>query len=136
MEYYEHMVSRILPFRRRLLQTPSVSNGKIDPFLNLKKLEEFNSPSFTNKVKEICAENDLLAKKGGSIVDELFQLDLLLILPGQELPMHLNVPYFWGADRSTLPQWLLVAMKNSHLFEDIFIPQVLFSQSFNIIYKL
>jgi hypothetical protein len=61
---------------------------------------------------------------------------LLLILPGQELPMHLNVPYFWGADRSTLPQWLLVAMKNSHLFEDIFIPQVLFSQSFNIIYKL
>lgn len=46
------------------------------------------------------------------------------MLPGQELPMHLNVPYFWGADRNQLPHWLLVLMKSSKLFEDIFIPQV------------
>ena len=57
-------------------------------------------------------------------MNEIFQLDILLILPGQELPMHLNVPYFWGADRNSLPHWLLVVMKNSGLFEDIFIPQV------------
>lgn len=58
------------------------------------------------------------------IVSEMFQLDSLLILPGQELPMHLNVPYFWQADRTHLPHWLLVLMKKSKLFNHIFIPQV------------
>jgi hypothetical protein len=34
------------------------------------------------------------------------------------------VPYFWGADRDQLPHWLLVLMKASRLFDDLFIPQV------------
>ena len=48
----------------------------------------------------------------------------VLLSLGQELPMHLNVPYFIGANRNTLPQWLLVAMKNSKLFDHLYVHQV------------
>jgi len=39
------------------------------------------------------------------------------ILPGQELAVHTDVPEFRGANRKGLPQWLLVAMHRSQLFE-------------------
>ena len=38
--------------------------------------------------------------------------------------MHLDAPYFWGATRFQFPQWLLVVMKFSGLFEEEFIDQV------------
>jgi len=40
-----------------------------------------------------------------------------VLLPGQELAVHTDVPEFRGASRKTLPQWLLVAMHHSQLFE-------------------
>jgi hypothetical protein len=39
-----------------------------------------------------------------------------LLLPGQELAVHTDVPEFRGANRTTVPQWLLVAMHHSGLF--------------------
>jgi hypothetical protein len=39
-----------------------------------------------------------------------------LLLPGQELAVHTDVPEFRGANRTKLPQWLLVAMHHSGLF--------------------
>lgn len=128
IEYYERAVSRIIPFRKRLLAInptqPSLPFDNVKS--NLKQLEEFQSPAFLDHVKSVCADNVYLGdqKNKNSIVSDMFQLDLLLILPGQELPMHLNVPYFWRADRTHLPQWLLVLMKKSNLFNDMFIPQV------------
>lgn len=124
IEYLDKMVARILPFRKRLIKQKA---NAYDSYVNLKKLKEFNTENFHKTANTICADNNarLFDKdKTRSIVNEIFQLDILLILPGQELPMHLNVPYFWGADRNSLPHWLLVVMKNSGLFEDIFIPQV------------
>ena len=41
-----------------------------------------------------------------------------VMLPGQELPVHTDIPEFLGADRSQLPMWLLVVMHHSGLFED------------------
>jgi hypothetical protein len=41
-----------------------------------------------------------------------------LMVPGQELAVHTDVPEFRGADRKVMPQWLLVAMRHSELFED------------------
>lgn len=35
-----------------------------------------------------------------------------------------QVPWFWGASRWTLPQWLLVVMANSRLWEDKQLPQI------------
>ena len=42
--------------------------------------------------------------------------------------MHLDAPYFWGASRVSVPQWLLVTMVFSGLFQDKFVDQVQVSQ--------
>jgi hypothetical protein len=39
-----------------------------------------------------------------------------LLLPGQELAVHTDVPEFRGANRTELPQWLMVVMHHSGLF--------------------
>lgn len=41
-----------------------------------------------------------------------------LMVPGQELAVHTDVPEFRGVNRKTVPQWLLVVMHHSELFED------------------
>jgi hypothetical protein len=40
-----------------------------------------------------------------------------LLIPGQELAVHTDVPEFRGANRLRYPQWLLVVMHHSGLFE-------------------
>ena len=41
-----------------------------------------------------------------------------LLLPGQELAVHTDVPEFRGANRKLFPQWLMVVMHHSGLFEN------------------
>ncbi len=45
-----------------------------------------------------------------------------LMVPGQELAVHTDVPEFRGANRKQVPQWLLVVMHHSGLFEDYRMP--------------
>ena len=45
-----------------------------------------------------------------------------LLVPGQELAIHTDVPEFRGVNRTRHPQWLLVAMRHSGLFESWRIP--------------
>ena len=40
-----------------------------------------------------------------------------ILLPGQELAVHTDVPEFRGANRKLFPQWLMVVMHHSGLFE-------------------
>src|SRR5262249_5964827 len=40
-----------------------------------------------------------------------------LLVPGQELAVHTDVPEFRGANRTKDPEWLLVVMHHSRLFE-------------------
>src|SRR5437879_3374583 len=40
-----------------------------------------------------------------------------ILLPGQELAVHTDVPEFRGANRKVVPQWLLVVMHHSRLFD-------------------
>jgi len=40
-----------------------------------------------------------------------------LLVPGQELAVHTDVPEFRGANRKLYPQWLMVVMHHSGLFE-------------------
>jgi hypothetical protein len=53
-----------------------------------------------------------------------FQFNLIVQVPGQTVPLHIDAPYFWGASRFEFPQWLLAAMVFSNLFADHFIHQV------------
>ena len=45
-----------------------------------------------------------------------------LMVPGQELAVHTDVPEFRGANRKVVPQWLLVVMHHSGLFEEYRMP--------------
>src|SRR5436309_6018942 len=45
-----------------------------------------------------------------------------LMVPGQELAVHTDVPEFRGANRKVVPQWLLVVMHHSGLFESYRMP--------------
>jgi hypothetical protein len=47
-----------------------------------------------------------------------------LLVPCQELAVHTDVPEFRGANRKILPQWLLVTMLHSGLFDEWRIPLV------------
>jgi len=40
-----------------------------------------------------------------------------ILLPGQELAVHTDVPEFRGANRRRFPQWLMVVMHHSRLFD-------------------
>ena len=41
-----------------------------------------------------------------------------ILIPGQELATHTDVPEFRGANRKVVPQWLLVVMHHAGLFDD------------------
>ena len=41
-----------------------------------------------------------------------------LMVPGQQLAVHTDVPEFRGANRKLVPQWLLVVMHHSGLFDE------------------
>ena len=45
-----------------------------------------------------------------------------LMVPGQELAVHTDVPEFRGANRKLVPQWLLVVMLHSGCFDDYRMP--------------
>ena len=45
-----------------------------------------------------------------------------ILVPGQELAIHTDVPEFRGANRKLVPQWLLVCMLHSGLFDAWRIP--------------
>jgi len=45
-----------------------------------------------------------------------------LMVPGQELAVHTDVPEFRGVSRKTVPQWLLVVMHHSGLFDEWRLP--------------
>jgi hypothetical protein len=104
-ERYESMVPRLLSFIGYMfdkLDTPAIQNL-------------FNDPKYIAKASEGC--------RGRSVFDPI-QLNLILMLPGQELPMHWDVPWLWGATRFDLPQWLLVVMEQSGLWQGRSIPQI------------
>ena len=104
-ERYEMAASRMIPFL-------TYHFDKFDtPDMRLL----FQSDRYLSKARDVCRD--------APVMDE-FQLNLILMLPGQELPMHFDAPYFWGASRFQLPQWLLVVMDQSGLFADRAIKQI------------
>lgn len=78
--------------------------------------ELFASDGFQDAAKQICpADKQYL---------DPFQFNFIIQVPGQTVALHIDAPYFWGANRRDIPQWLLAAMVYSGLFKERFIDQV------------
>mmetsp|Transcript_14435 Transcript_14435/g.25227 ORF Transcript_14435/g.25227 Transcript_14435/m.25227 type:complete len:352 (-) Transcript_14435:165-1220(-) len=105
-ESYESLVSRVQSFGRY--------NFDMEKHQVVSSL--FRSESFQEYAKAVCPEERRHL--------DPFQYNFILQVPGQTVALHLDAPYYSRADRWTFPQWLLVAMTFSGLFEDEFIHQV------------
>lgn len=53
-----------------------------------------------------------------------FQFNIIIQVPGQTVAHHIDAPYFFGASRKDLPQYLLAVMVFSGLWQQEFIDQV------------
>ena len=78
--------------------------------------ELFGTAEFINSAKAICPAD-------AQVLDP-FQFSFILQIPGQTVATHVDAPYFWGANRCNVPQWLLASMLFSNLFHKLFINQV------------
>ena len=82
----------------------------------------FKKPEYQKAMATLCQSQE----KSGQDESYFFrplQVNIVVIPPGQDLPMHYDNGWFWGANRFTMPDYLTVAMTQSHLFDDIMIPQ-------------
>lgn len=86
----------------------------------------FNSQAYLDGTAHVC---------GGKTVLDPVQLGMIILLPGQsvcgrfhrqftalirsinQVPLHLDVPNFFGSTRFNTPQYILIAMEFSGLFE-------------------
>ena len=41
-------------------------------------------------------------------ISRIYSVYAIVMLPGQTVPLHLDVPEFYGIERSACPNWLLV----------------------------
>jgi hypothetical protein len=106
-ELYERAVSRLQSFQMFKV------DGDLQQLETLDAL--FKSEKYVEKAKEVCAGYDII---------DPFQLGIIINLPGQEVPIHFDAPWFTEYTRTDVPQWLLVAMSESRLFEDQKLHQV------------
>ncbi|MCO4747173.1 MAG: hypothetical protein KC912_20415 [Proteobacteria bacterium] len=67
-----------------------------------------NSPKFSAAAAELTGKP--------LVVPSMLYANLLL--PGQELAMHTDTPEYRGIDKWNMPEWFLVVMMHSGLFED------------------
>lgn len=78
----------------------------------------FKKPEYLKAMNTLCASegsNDFYFRP--------LQVNVVVVTPGQDLPLHYDNGWFWGANRFTMPDYLTVAMSNSRMFEDIKIRQ-------------
>jgi hypothetical protein len=95
---FEALVSRTNYFRATYAYEKPETPG-IEPFL---EYEGFVEAARALHGRPLIAPNIVYAN---------------LLLPGQELAVHTDVPEFRGANRKRYPQWLMVVMHHSGLFE-------------------
>uniref|UniRef100_A0AC35F934 Uncharacterized protein n=1 Tax=Panagrolaimus sp. PS1159 TaxID=55785 RepID=A0AC35F934_9BILA len=105
-ERYETLASRMQSFGRYIFE--------LDKYPVMKEI--FTSQKFLKDAKEVCPKNK-------QILDP-FQYHLIIQVPGQVVPVHLDAPLFTDASRFQYPVWLLVAMTGSGLYKEKFVDQI------------
>ena len=98
-EDFETLASRTNYFRETYAYGEEVKAPGIEPFLYYE--------GFVAAAREI---------HGRPLIEPAIVYANILV-PGQELAVHTDVPEFRGANRKVHPQWLLVAMHHSGLFD-------------------
>ncbi len=96
--------SRTNYFRETYAYGDDIQASGIEPFMN--------HPALAETARKISGVE--------RIVPAIIYANLLV--PGQELAVHTDVPEFRGANRKMTPQWLLVTMLHSGLFGEWRIP--------------
>eukprot|EP00730_Choanoeca_flexa_P014025 TRINITY_DN5977_c0_g1_i2.p1 TRINITY_DN5977_c0_g1~~TRINITY_DN5977_c0_g1_i2.p1 ORF type:complete len:466 (+),score=85.21 TRINITY_DN5977_c0_g1_i2:33-1400(+) len=110
-EGYNKLVSRLLSFSKFFIAKDEAKARKEIPgYATL-----FDSSDYQDAVAHICP---------GKPVLDPFQLGVIVQVPGQQVPMHFDAPWFVGADRLNLPVWLLVVMHRSGLFREETVAQI------------
>jgi hypothetical protein len=108
-ERFEAMIGRLLAFHK----IQHAAHQELEQTLAIESL--FQSEKYISAAARVCPGRPLLDR---------IQLGIIVLVPGQEVAMHYDVPWFEGATRYDFPQWLLVVMERSQLFEDKLWPQV------------
>eukprot|EP00056_Hartaetosiga_gracilis_P004595 m.76446 g.76446 ORF g.76446 m.76446 type:complete len:450 (-) comp11881_c0_seq1:53-1402(-) len=112
-ELYPTLVSRIMSFSKFIISRDQSEAALYEGIPFIKKL--FGNEQYKQGISRICPNRELL---------QPFQLGVIVQVPGQTVAMHYDAPWFWGADRTTVPIWLLVVMHASGLFEKETVPQI------------
>ena len=99
VEDFEVLAARTNYFRETYAYGDEVKAPGVEPFLH--------HEGFVEAAREI---------HGRPIVEPAIVYANILV-PGQELAVHTDVPEFRGANRKVHPQWLLVVMHHSRLFD-------------------
>jgi hypothetical protein len=105
-EKYETLVSRLQSFMYTIF----------DPSKHAATRDLFGDPKFLSAATSVCPP--------GKRVLDPFQTNLIVQAPGQTVAAHVDAPYYWGANRFHIPQWLLAVMTFSGIFQERFIDQV------------
>jgi hypothetical protein len=109
-ENFHDLIDRVSSFGRYTFPSD------IEKYPSVKRL--FTSEAFQTAAKSICPNFD------NNTVLDTFQFNYIMQVPGQTVSLHMDSPYFWGASRYQFPQWMLVAMVFSGLFQKQFIDQI------------
>ena len=95
--------------------------GSKDFIMSDEKLgEQMKEALFVSALKVFGEEKNEEALKHS----RMFSMYANLVLPGQRVNLHLDVPEFHGLDRSKCPSWLLVAAQCSGLFSSYAVKNV------------
>ncbi len=123
-EFFEKMTNRLFSFRHKFL-------GSIDQ----NELKKIYGEKFLNRAKEICLKYKRKPFSPETLLTEIVQFDVIVILPGQELSMHLGnflfVFYF------VLGMFIFIkanfcAFKIFHIFGEQVINKYIFFKSMNV----
>ena len=118
-ERFDSLALRTLSFSKFFISNPLSAEKQAKTTaseLDLPELKTlFESSAYRSSALSVC--------HGLSVLDP-FQLGVIIQLPGQQLGVHRDAPWFFGANRFHYPQWLLLVMRGSGLWEHRAVRQV------------
>jgi len=84
--------------------------------------ELFAMPQYNAEINRICSAGYGYDDTREMVFHPL-QVNIVMMPPGQDLPLHHDNQWYWNTNQRSAPDWLLHVMHESRLFEDQMIPQ-------------